>query len=237
MSNLTFAPGETNISQARFTPSLLLFWLKTDMAVTNRRFVAKEPNTILGLIPLGYRDLAYPLHNVASAGVSVKFSLWRVVLGALILIGGLGGFKQSAVLGIVFVLIGLSLLANAATATIILTNNGGGKIDLRVSVLEKDKLEQFRNEVNSRLFTDYEGLRHNEAMGAAQLSVLLQQQQLQAMQNLSQGQSVPPPPGPRPVQGQSWPQGHPSQPPLGQPAPPLQGQPWQQGQTWQAPPE
>lgn len=226
MSNLTFAPGETNICEAQFSPSLLLFWLKADMAVTNRRFVARRPNTLLGVIPLGYQDVAFPLHNVASAGAAVRFSLWRAIIGALLAIGGLGSLSSNGAVAIIILLIGLSLLANAASASLVLTNNGGGVSELHVSVLQKSKLEQFRDQVNSRLFTDYEGLRHNEVMGAHQLSVLLQQQQLQAMQNQSHGQPMSPPSPPRPVQGQPWQQA-PLQPP--------QGQPWQQGQGWQPP--
>lgn len=240
MSNLIFAPGETNISEAQFTQSLLLFWLKTDMAVTSRRFVARQPNTLVGLIPLGYQDVAFPLPNVASAGVSVKFSLARSILGALFVIGGLSALNQNAAAGLVIFFIGLSLLANAASATLILTNSGGGVSALRVSLLEKAKLESFRNEVNSRLFIDAESLRHNEVMSAHQISVLLQQQQLQALQNQSPGQPSSPP-GRRPLQqGQPWQslEGQPSQPWPPQPGQPWQaapGQPWQPGQPGQAP--
>lgn len=186
MSNLNFAPGESNISATVVRPSLVLFWLKTEMAVTSRRVVTREPNTILGLVPLGYDDAAYPLNNVASAGVSIKFSLFRAVFGAIFFLLGLSLLGSSAFLGFVVTLFGVSMLANALSSVLTLVNNGGGVSAVKVNVLDKRKLELFRDEVNHRLFADHDRMRHEEAMRAQAtgqaMNYTMQEQQLRAMQ-------------------------------------------------------
>jgi hypothetical protein len=239
MGNLVFAPGETNISEEHFSSSLLFFWLKTEMAVTSQRFVSKRPNRLLGVIPLGYQDVAFPLHNVASAGVGVKFSLLRALFGALFFIGGLGGLSQNVAVGVLFIIWGLVLLSSMWTATLVLVNNGGGASAIRVSILSKAKLEHFRDEVNQRLFSDHAGLRHNDVMGAQALSVMLQQQQLLALQAMQQNQYGVPPGGQPSYPGipaQQW------GPPAPQPASPpaLPAQPWSAPpaapQPWTSPP-
>ena len=49
-----------------------------------------------------------------------------------------------------------------------------------VSVLQKSKLEHFREEVNQRLFADQALLRHNQHMEVQNQQLYLQQQQLNA---------------------------------------------------------
>lgn len=194
--SLNFAPGETNTHVDQFSPSVLLFWLKAEMGVSSTRLVHKVPNTILGVIPLGAADQTTPLSNIASVGVNTSFSVGRLIGGLFLLLLGLGMIAQSAA-GLLFLLFGLSLLANAMSAQFDIVNNGGGSSSLRVSILEKAKLEQFREEVNQRLFSDQARLRHDESMD-------VQRQQLQAqlfnnqMQQAAQqdGQQTPPPPPP-----------------------------------------
>ena len=186
MGNLSFAPGESDISEAHFSTSIVLFWLKADMAVTNKRFVAKQPNTLLGLIPLGYRDVAFPLTNIASAGVSIKFSLLRLIVGVILVIAGLGGLSSAAAVAIVALLLGIVVLAQTWTASLVIVNNAGGASVLRVSVFQRTSLEHFRDRISERLFADREGLRHNEVMQAHHLGLMFQQQQLLATQMQNQ---------------------------------------------------
>ncbi len=195
MSNLTFAPGESNISVSVFRPSLILFWLRTEMAVTSRRVVTREPNTILGAIPLGFSDAAFPLQNVASAGVNVKFSLFRMIFGAVLFLMGLSLLGSNVVAGLLVTLLGVSMLANALSSALIITNNGGGSTALVVNVLDKKKLESFRDEINHRLFADHDRLRHEEAMRAQAtgqaMNHTMQERQIRAMQDGFDGMRDP----------------------------------------------
>lgn len=48
MTEFTYATGETDVIGDRFSPSVVLFWLKTSVAASNMRVMYKSPNTLLG---------------------------------------------------------------------------------------------------------------------------------------------------------------------------------------------
>lgn len=179
-TNLNFAPGEENITEVTVSPSVLLFWVKTHLGVSSTRVVTKVSNTVLGIIPLGASDASYPLSNVSSAGVNNKVHILRGFIGFLVAMGGLSSFGSSAPLALLLLLVGASMLVNSVDATLTLTNNAGGESEIRVSVLEKAKLEAFREEVNQRLFADHERLRHQEQMHIQNQQLQTQQAQLNA---------------------------------------------------------
>lgn len=188
MSNLTFAPGETNITSSKFSPSVVLFWLKTEIAATNMRVVTKAPNTLFGLIPLGYKDSTYPLKNIAGVGVEVKFSVARAIFGLIFFIIGCNILDNF--FGWVLFVLGLSMLLNSMSAVLKMQNNGGSVSEVRVSILEKSKLEQLRGSINDRLFADHDGMRHQESMNVGNASLATQQAQLQAQLFAQQQQAA-----------------------------------------------
>ena len=53
MTEFTYAPGEQDIVGDRFSPSVIIFWLKTSIAASSTRVQYRAPNTLFGLIPLG----------------------------------------------------------------------------------------------------------------------------------------------------------------------------------------
>lgn len=192
MGDLTFAPGESNIYSVKFSPSVALFWLKTEMAVTNMRIVTKNPNTLFGLIPLGYSDAAYPLANTASVGVEFKFSVGRAFWGLVFLMVAITVMaNENPLVGLVLLVVAVALLLNASSAVLKVQNNGGGISALKVSSFEKAKLGQFRDEINNRLFADHAGNRHAETIDVQTKNLLNQQAQLNLQQQLNQtlGQS------------------------------------------------
>jgi hypothetical protein len=178
MSSLNFAPGETNVEVERFSPSVVLFWLKSEIGVSSTRVESKAPNTLLGLIPLGANLQTFPIPNIASVNVNTRFSIWRAIWGVVWLVVGAATVKNG--IGVVFILLGISMLANAMSATLNLVNNGGGVNSLQVSILEKAKLQQFAQEINQRVLADHAALRHNEHMNVQAQQLMVQQQQLNA---------------------------------------------------------
>lgn len=63
MTEFTYATGETDVIGDRFSPSVVLFWLKTSVAASNMRVMYKSPNTLLGVIPLGSSTQTIPLRS------------------------------------------------------------------------------------------------------------------------------------------------------------------------------
>lgn len=45
MTEFTFAPGEKNIIGDRFSPSVIIFWLKTSIAASSTRIQYTTPQT------------------------------------------------------------------------------------------------------------------------------------------------------------------------------------------------
>lgn len=185
MTEFTFAPGEKNIIGDRFSPSVIIFWLKTSIAASSTRVQYRAPNTLFGLIPLGADTKTIPLRNVASVDTSTKFNLGSLVWGVVFLLIGLGCLDSSVAVALVLILVAAANLANTMSASLVFHDPSGGANTITVSILEKDKLMSLAQEIQARVFTDADQLRHEESMHMAEKqytaqtnSVLIQQQML-----------------------------------------------------------
>jgi len=185
MTEFTFAPGEKNIIGDRFSPSVIIFWLKTSIAASSTRIQYKSPNTLFGLIPLGADTKTIPLRNVASVDTSTKFNLGSLVWGVVFLLIGLGCLDSSVAVALVLILVAAANLANTMSASLVFHDPSGGANTITVSILEKDKLMSLAQEIQSRVFADADQLRHEESMRMAEkqytaqtTGVLIQQQML-----------------------------------------------------------
>lgn len=185
MTEFTFAPGERNIIGDRFSPSVVLFWLKTSIAASSTCIQYKSPNTLFGLIPLGADTKTIPLRNIASVDTSTKFNLGSLVWGVVFLFVGLGCLGSSVPVALVLILVAAANLANTMSASLVFHDPSGGANTITVSILEKDRLMQLAQEIQKLVFTDADQLRHEESMNMAQKqyaaqtnSVLIQQQML-----------------------------------------------------------
>lgn len=193
MTEFTYAPGEKNIVGDRFSPSVIIFWLKTSIAASSTRVQYKAPNTLFGLIPLGASTKTIPLRNIASVDTNTKFNLGSLVWGLFFLFVGFGMFDSNALVAIVCLLVAAAnlanvmsaSLANVMSASLVFHDPSGGANAITVSILEKDKLMKLAQEIQARVFTDADQLRHEESMHMAEKqytaqtnSVLIQQQML-----------------------------------------------------------
>lgn len=185
MTEFTFAPGEKNIIGDRFSPSVIIFWLKTSIAASSTRVQYRAPNTLFGLIPLGADTKTIPLRNVASVDTSTKFNLGSLVWGVVFLLIGLGCLDSSMAVALVLILVAAANLANTMSASLVFHDPSGGANTITVSILEKDKLMSLAQEIQSRVFADADQLRHEESMRMAEkqytaqtTGVLIQQQML-----------------------------------------------------------
>ncbi len=194
MAHITFAPGERELDRTELSPSVLLFWIKTTLAVSSTRLVWDKANTLFGLIPLGHDEETTPLSNTASVSVNTRFHVGRLVWGLILLIVSLAAFPNSWFVGLLFLVLAAAAFANLMSATFVVTNNGGGRQEVRVSILEKSKLQSFANKVKHQLFADHAALRHSEQMDVHQAQLYVQQAQLNA--HLAQNQQPPAPPAP-----------------------------------------
>ena len=186
-SEFSFAPGETNIFVTHYSPSLMTAWLKTELTVTSRRLLARKSNTLLGVIPLGHDDAAMPLGSISQVGVSSKFHPGRAIMAVVWLVLMISMLNtDQPVLAILALLLLIVAVLTTVDAELVVVNNAGSATSLTVSVLEKAKLQSFKQEVEQRLYADQALLMHRESMNQAQMSAATQQAQMSAL--LAQGQ-------------------------------------------------
>ncbi|KQB83097.1 hypothetical protein [Corynebacterium oculi] len=163
-SDIILAPGEKGLYARKFRPTLTLFWLRTTMVVTNKRILIRYPNTVFGIIPLGFEEMAMPVGSVAGVTTSQKVKFGQLLFsGLLALVFVLVGFGQIAGnvgLGFILILLGGFFTAsalNAISSSFAVTNSGGGRNECTVSILDKDKLTQFKNKVNEIIYSASSG--------------------------------------------------------------------------------
>ena len=106
-------------------------------------------------------------------------------------------FNSNALVAIVCLLVAVANFANVMSATLTFHDPSGGANAITVSILEKDKLMSLAQEIQTRVFTDADQLRHEESMHMAEKqytaqtnSVLIQQQML-ANQQAQAAQQAP----------------------------------------------
>lgn len=147
---VVLASDEQLIERKDFSFSLVLFFLKTKVAVTNRRFVGEAPNTWLGLIPVGSKQITFPLGNIASAGTSTRVKMRRIILGLILVIIGLAGAQESPG-ALVLALLGLVLFLSAFETAIDITNNAGQHIVLPILLTQKGEAQSLISKVNQAI--------------------------------------------------------------------------------------
>ena len=149
--SIVLGKDEVIVDKKQFTTNLILAWLKTDFTLTSKRIAGHQPNTLFGLIPLGKQEVTFPLKNVASVGVSTKFHLKRLLVGGIVALIGLSMMGNSFVGGLIVTALGAIPLLNSFTASFTYTNNAGHTSHVEMSILEKEKTQQFVNQINTTI--------------------------------------------------------------------------------------
>jgi hypothetical protein len=126
-------------------PSLLAFWLRTNLTLTDTMVNGTTPNTIFGLIPAGKTDISQPLNRVSRVAVSTKFSAVALLVAVLCVLLAVSG---DVVLMWVLALVAASVVYRAE---LVITDSGGGKQEVSVSPLDRDAIQQFAAAVNQKL--------------------------------------------------------------------------------------
>jgi hypothetical protein len=102
---VALAPDESSLIDDRFMYSTVAFYLHTELALTNRRFIAARPSTILGMIPVGTTRSSYPIENIAAVNAGTRFDILGVIFGAAALLVGVAAMSIPGVQSLAVVLI------------------------------------------------------------------------------------------------------------------------------------
>jgi hypothetical protein len=133
--------------------STIAFYLHTEMALTNRRFIAARPSTLLGLIPVGTSRSSYPIENIAGVSAGTRFDVLGVIFGAVAVLFGLGSLAipQAQVLGVLLIVLGVAAIIGAPKQYVEVMNSGGGAIRFPVSVFERGRTLEFAGRVSEAI--------------------------------------------------------------------------------------
>ncbi|MBO4677790.1 MAG: hypothetical protein J5633_09625 [Oscillospiraceae bacterium] len=69
-----------------YVQSLLTFYLKGEIGADQNFVKLKDPNTILGFIPLGSHQESIPINQITSVQSSFRMRLGKLVIGILVAI-------------------------------------------------------------------------------------------------------------------------------------------------------
>ena len=142
------ASDDQVIAQVSLTPSPLLFWLKVNLRLSEKSLNGRNPNTIFGIIPAGYNAVSYSLKQVSGVAVETKVSVSKVIFGLLFFFAGLSNLLGGEFLvGFVIMIIGAALFVAGLTAALAVTNTGGVTQYIKVSLIDRSRLEDFSAQV------------------------------------------------------------------------------------------
>ena len=93
------------MSSIRYITSLLTFYLKGEIAVDKDFVKFSEPNTIIGLIPLGAKKQNIPMNQISSTQTNFKLKLAKLLLGIIIAFISISLFSESFVAGLLLLVV------------------------------------------------------------------------------------------------------------------------------------
>jgi Short C-terminal domain len=151
----------STLIEDRFMYTTVAFYLHTELAMTNRRFIAARPSTILGLIPVGTSRSSYPIENIAGVNAGTRFDILGVIFGAAALLVGVSALSISGAqsLAVVLILLGAAAIAGAPKQFVEVMNSGGGTIKFPVSVFERGRTLEFASRVSETIARSSRGAR------------------------------------------------------------------------------
>lgn len=137
---------ETVAHKNNFVSSLSTFYIKSDFATTNKRFIAHYPNIVLGFLPLGFNNKTFSLKQISWVNINVSYKLLKILIGIIAILFWLGsGEFWIMILGIIVWLVFFSL----GTQVSIAVTTSGQVTYCPIVFWEKGKATQLVNNLNS----------------------------------------------------------------------------------------
>ena len=152
-NNVVLAEGESAVASLGVKASLVQFGT-SQFVLTNRRFAGIY---FTGLF--NSEEFQYPLTNIASAGITKGVAFLTLILGAIIVVVGLGllisGLSElnvvMLILGVVIGALGVLLALGSFRATVSITNSAGQTLTTNVRLFDRARAEEFFRIVNTQL--------------------------------------------------------------------------------------
>lgn len=132
----------------KYITSLLTFYLKGEIGSEQNYIRFKEPNTILGLIPLGSKTESVPINQISSVTSNFKLKLGKLIVGIIVLIFAFVSFREAFVLGLVLLIIAANSVIDAFEIDLEISMTSGQKKLIVFFIFEKSKAELAVKSIN-----------------------------------------------------------------------------------------
>ena len=135
---------ETEIRAGTLTP-----WVTAKLTLTDKQVTWEVPKTFFGM-KVGSKTITQPLDRIAN--VSIRWPAAKTggivvaLLGLLLIL--LAGWWSGTLFGVLFIVLGT---AGSASAAMKIFDKGGRSRQIAVSLLDRDKLEDFVHATDSQL--------------------------------------------------------------------------------------
>ena len=146
---ISLGQDEQVIAESSFSYSILLFFIKWKVCVTNKRFIARIPNVVLMVIPLGANSITFPLRNVSTISTTTEYKLWSFFCAGILLFSGFGHFNF--LLGFIAFILGIILVIASFQILIRIESSSATRIKCQIAVWEKEKALEFTNKINQAI--------------------------------------------------------------------------------------
>ncbi|NMM88184.1 hypothetical protein B2J88_28145 [Rhodococcus sp. SRB_17] len=157
-NSIAIAPGEVVRFSEQFCPNMILTHLTTTVTLTDKRIIVRRPNTLFGIIPMGYNEHSSPIGHIAQVSAGESFSSKMLAGGAMSTLFALYAFIMPTPIG---VLIGLVLLAiaivlflKAHSLAFVIRNSGAGTLVAQAAKSERNKVAYAQAAIRDLLFGD-----------------------------------------------------------------------------------
>ena len=135
----------------RYMTSLLTFYLKGEIKSEQNFIVFKNPNTILGLIPLGSKTEKYPVTQIASTATNFKLKLGKLLLGIIVAIGAIATMKNSFVGGLIILIFAANWIIDAFEIDLVVSTTAGQQKLIDFFVFEGGKARLAEQQINAMI--------------------------------------------------------------------------------------
>jgi hypothetical protein len=144
-------PGEAILINEKFMLSSMVFYLHTNLSLTDRRLYVARTHVSLGL-PVGASNDSFPIDQIAGVSTVMDLNIPLILLAVVfILFIGLPALFVSIILGLIALFVSLLVINIAVRQGIQITNTGGGNVHFPVSFFERGRTIEFANHVSAVL--------------------------------------------------------------------------------------
>lgn len=148
--NISLGKDEQLVGTYSLSYSIVLFFIKSEFYVTNKRFIVRIPNIYFLVIPAGANTATYPLRNISAIRNRTRFKFLRLFLAAIFVVMGLSLLSEP-IFGLILLVVGIVMGLNSFQSLINVETSSGSGLWYQIAFWEQATAQQLANDVNQAI--------------------------------------------------------------------------------------